>query len=134
MSENLISNEHSKAHASSQESAAADIGSEGFSNGGGDSEAVLLDPDLSITIMTHSDIKGNYSSLYDFCPAYVVLYDPDISIIRSIETYQSQLRPEAPAVKVYFILYGQFHCFYVLFHHQFCIMSLLFVTNFRGKW
>jgi hypothetical protein len=66
----------------------------------------VLDPDLHVVIMTHSEAKENFTKLHDCCPAYVVLYDPDITIIRTIETYQSAQPAEAPPVKVYFLLYG----------------------------
>jgi hypothetical protein len=69
--------------------------------------ASVLDPDLHVVIMTHSEAKENFTTLHDCCPAYVVLYDPDITIIRTIETYQSMQPAEAPPVKVYFLLYGK---------------------------
>jgi hypothetical protein len=69
--------------------------------------AAVLDPGLHVTMVTHSEVRDSYVALRDHSPAYVVLYDPDITLIRCIEAYQSTLPPQAPAVKVYFILYGK---------------------------
>lgn len=57
--------------------------------------------------MTHSEAKDSFTALRDCAPAYVVLYDPDITLIRYIETYQAGLPAHSPPVRVYFILYGK---------------------------
>jgi hypothetical protein len=90
--------------------AASFAGSQASSGTSGDDSpctASVLDPDLHVVIMTHTEAKENFTTLHDCCPAYVVLYDPDITIIRTIETYQSMQPAEAPPVKVYFLLYGK---------------------------
>lgn len=69
--------------------------------------ATVLDPDLHLMFITHSEAKERFTVLHDCCPAYVVLYDPDITIIRTIETYQASLPFSVPPVKVYFLLYGK---------------------------
>lgn len=69
--------------------------------------ACTLDPDLHLMLMTHSEVKGSFTTLQDCSPAYVVLFDPDVSIIRAIETYQSALPPSLPSVRVYFVMYGK---------------------------
>lgn len=58
-------------------------------------------------LMTHGEARENLSAMQDCSPAYVVLYDADITLIRAVETYQSMLPPAASPVKVYFILYGE---------------------------
>lgn len=63
--------------------------------------------ELHLMFITHSDAKERFTVLHDCCPAYVLLYDPDISIIRTIETYQASRTIEVPPVKVYFLLYGR---------------------------
>lgn len=68
--------------------------------------ASVLDPELHVMLMTHSEARENLSAMQDCSPAYVVLYDADITLIRAVETYQSMLPAAASPVKVYFILYG----------------------------
>lgn len=67
----------------------------------------MLDPALHVMLMTHGEARENLSAMQDCSPAYVVLYDADITLIRAVETYQSMLPPAASPVKVYFILYGE---------------------------
>lgn len=70
--------------------------------------ASLLDPSLNITLLTHSQCVDEYCPLWDLTPSYIVLVDPEVSIIRLIETYQADLcsRQEARApTKVYFLMY-----------------------------
>lgn len=68
--------------------------------------AGVLDPELHVTLMTHSEARENLSVMQDYSPAYVVLYDADITLIRAVEAHQSMLPAAASPVKVYFILYG----------------------------
>jgi hypothetical protein len=84
--------------------------------------ATVLDPGLHVSMVTHSEVRDSYVALRDHSPAYVVLYDPDITLIRCIEAYQSTLPPQAPAVKVYFILYGELT---VLDHSLYRCMQML---------
>lgn len=66
--------------------------------------AQLLDPELHLTIVTHAmwrEVAANILS--DIQPLHVILYDPDISIIRALEVYQaSACRP----VKIHFMMLG----------------------------
>ena len=68
--------------------------------------ASVLDPNLHVILMTQTEAKENLSVMQDTHPAYVVLYDPDITLIRRVEAYQSTL-PVGTALKVYFLLYGE---------------------------
>jgi hypothetical protein len=43
--------------------------------------------DLQVMVMTHAEAKENFCCLQDCRPAYVVLYDLDVALIRSLETY-----------------------------------------------
>ena len=70
-------------------------------------KASVLDPALHVMLMTHAEARENLSAMQDCSPAYVVLYDADITLIRAVETYQSMLPATASPVKVYFILYGK---------------------------
>jgi hypothetical protein len=66
-------------------------------------KASLLDDSLHIVILTHEEANSRYNFLSDMKPSYVVLYDPDIEIVRSIEVYQAGIKE---IVKVYFLVYG----------------------------
>lgn len=63
--------------------------------------------DLQVLVMTHSEARENFSCMQDCRPAYVVLYDLDVTLIRTLETYQSMQPAEVTPVKVYCIMYGK---------------------------
>ena len=69
----------------------------------------LLDPSLHVMLMTHSECKENLSCFQDCRPAYVVLYDADVALIRGVEAYQSTIAADSDnsPVKVFFLLYGE---------------------------
>ena len=72
--------------------------------------ASLLDPTLHLTLLTHSQCTDAYSPLSDLQPAYIVLLDPEVSIIRMIETYQAErnhYQAPQPPTKVYFLMYEE---------------------------
>mmetsp|Transcript_18847 Transcript_18847/g.31436 ORF Transcript_18847/g.31436 Transcript_18847/m.31436 type:complete len:475 (+) Transcript_18847:1828-3252(+) len=73
--------------------------------------ASLLDPSLNVTLLTHSQCIDAYCPLRDLSPSYIILLDPEVAIIRMIETYQAGLKqnmqvPRAPT-KVYFLMYQE---------------------------
>lgn len=72
-----------------------------------DSGGGQQDLDLQVLVMTHTEARENLNYMHDCRPAYVVLYDLDVSLIRSIETYQSMLPASTAPVKVYCIMYGK---------------------------
>ncbi len=63
--------------------------------------ATLIDPNQRVLILTHSQWKENVTVLSDTQPSDVVLYDPDIAIIRSLEVYQASRRR---AMHIYFLM------------------------------
>ena len=63
-----------------------------------------LDPALNVTVMTQMRALELFDILSDVKPAYVILYDPDVTLVRNIEIYQS--KNEGERVKVYFLLYS----------------------------
>jgi hypothetical protein len=42
------------------------------------------------------------------CSVCLVLYDPDVAVIRAVEVYQAGMPVSAPLLKVYFLLYGKY--------------------------
>lgn len=60
---------------------------------------------FSIIILTHNDVKQQLRLLEDLEPTYIILYDPEISLIRRLETYQASIAPTS--IKVYFMMYGK---------------------------
>lgn len=77
-------------------------------------EFSLLDPDLHVMMTTQIQLKESLCLLADFQPAFIILYDPDVHVIRSIEAQQAQFQSKytrssmkAPQpVKVFFLMYG----------------------------
>jgi len=69
-----------------------------------DFEISLLDPSLNMMLTTQGEFYESYTLLNDFDPEYIVLYDPDVYIIRAIESHQSK---RAKPIKVYFLMYGK---------------------------
>lgn len=65
----------------------------------------MLDPDLHITVITHAQAQESYTLLADHRPTCIILYDPEVSIIRAVELYQANT--ETP-LKLYFLLYGKY--------------------------
>jgi hypothetical protein len=74
--------------------------------------ASLIDPDLHVIMMTHAEATSSCNVFSDVRPAYVVLCDPDVTLIRNMETYQANnSRGHAEPLRVYFILYGTIRWF-----------------------
>ena len=48
-----------------------------------------------------------FDVLRDTQPSFIILYDPEISIIRGIEGYQSSIPQGEVPVKVFFLMYGK---------------------------
>lgn len=67
--------------------------------------ASVVDDDLHMILMTIYEAKKNLTLLEDLQPAYIILYDPDITMIRTIEAYQALISNK---VKVYFMVYGKY--------------------------
>ena len=57
-----------------------------------------------IIVATVKDVQDRHDLLSSIQPAYIVLYDADVEVIRMIETYQAGL--ENP-LKVYLLMYGK---------------------------
>ena len=68
--------------------------------------ASLLDENLNITLLTHSQCTDAHSPFLDIRPSYIILMDPDVTIIRMIETYQVDPQQHV-VVKVYFLMYKE---------------------------
>lgn len=62
-----------------------------------------VDKDDQIIIETYND-KTNDSLLQEVSPAYIIMYEPNLSFIRRVEIYQA-VNKESPA-KTYFMYYG----------------------------
>lgn len=67
--------------------------------------ASILDPEINLQMMTHEQFKQNFTALSDIKPSYIILYDPDISIVRSLETFQATV---TSPLRVYFLLYSKY--------------------------
>ena len=76
-----------------------------LSSASSDSE-VVVDPHngCHIIVATVKDAQDRHDLLSSIQPAYIVLYDADVEVIRMIETYQAGL--EKP-LKVYLLMYGE---------------------------
>ena len=76
-----------------------------LSTASSDSE-VAVDPHngCHIIVATVKDAQDRHDLLSSIQPAYIVLYDADVEVIRMIETYQAGL--EMP-LKVYLLMYGK---------------------------
>jgi hypothetical protein len=81
-------------------------------------KAHLLDPNLLVSFVTHSQFKENLCILSSIAPRYIIIYDSDVHIVRKIETYQSTLEYSVgeetvkdertiKPIKVYFFNYGK---------------------------
>jgi DNA excision repair protein ERCC-4 len=84
-------------------------------------EEVLLQPDsdeetmfrvtygdeFRITLRSYASIEGDEASmlLQEVRPRYIVLYDTDMSFIRSIEIYSALREADEPEVRVYFLMF-----------------------------
>lgn len=66
--------------------------------------ADYLDPNLFITIQTHSQLQDNFCWISEFQPTYIILYDADVELIRNIESYQSTIEQQ---IQLYFLVYGK---------------------------
>ena len=64
----------------------------------------LLDPALHLMMVTHAEATQRASLLSEVQPSVVVLYDPEVSVVRAVEAYQASL---ASPIKVYFMMYGK---------------------------
>lgn len=64
----------------------------------------VLDPTLHLVVMTHAQVGENFSLLSDVRPSCVILYDPEVAIIRAIEAHQAVV---TTPLKLYFLLYGE---------------------------
>eukprot|EP01038_Epipyxis_sp_PR26KG_P009087 gene9087-12256_t len=64
--------------------------------------AAFLDPDFHISVVTQNQINQNFSLLFDMQPAYIILYDSDIAVMRTIEAYQATT---PVIIKLYCLLY-----------------------------
>lgn len=65
-------------------------------------EISLFEPESSIIILTHNNANQQYDFMSDINPEYVILYDPDVALVRSIESYQSTIDT---IIKIYFLVY-----------------------------
>ena len=66
--------------------------------------ATCIDPNLHLIVISHSQFSEKFNLLSDIKPDYVILYDPDVTIVRTIETYQADDNTKNK-LKVYFMLY-----------------------------
>ena len=77
----------------------------------------LAEPSCDVMLCTHLQLHESCTLLTDYDPSYVVFYDPDIEIIRSIEVFQSS---KAQRIKVYFLMHGNyFFCNLVIFFYRY---------------
>lgn len=73
-------------------------------------QASLLDSSLNVTMLTHSQCAEQFNPFLDLCPAYIILLDPDVTIIRMIEAYQADMcngKEHTPVTKVFFLMYEE---------------------------
>jgi hypothetical protein len=64
----------------------------------------MVEPSCDVMLCTHMQLHESCTLLADYDPSYIVFYDPDIEIIRSIEVFQSS---KAQRIKVYFLMHGK---------------------------
>ncbi len=78
----------------------------GAAGEGGEVEltAYFLDPLPYINIVTHNQIKENFTLLQSYAPSSVILYDNDVFIVRKLEGYQSMIDRQ---ITIYFLNYGK---------------------------
>ncbi len=68
---------------------------------------IVLDG-LQVIIITSEQIHSAYDFFDDIRPRFVIMYDPDLEIIRRIEVYQARRRMVVPdQVKVFFLMYDK---------------------------
>jgi hypothetical protein len=67
--------------------------------------ANFVDPDLHISIITHSQIEENFCIWRELMPKYIILYDTDVRVVRNIEVLQAL--PDMHQITVYFMAYGE---------------------------
>jgi len=82
------------------------INSDHNNNFGGDGNATVtrIDPNLHLIVISHTQFLEKFNLLNDMKPDYIVLYDPDVTVVRTIETYQADNNTKGK-LKVYFMLY-----------------------------
>ena len=68
---------------------------------------ITFDRELRIVLKSYSSIEGDDASLllHDVRPRYVVLYDTEVSFIRSIEVYAALQGPVDRKLRVYFLMF-----------------------------
>ena len=64
----------------------------------------MVEPSCDVMLCTHMQLHESCTLLADYDPSYVVFYDPDIEIIRTIEVFQSS---KAQRIRVYFLMHGK---------------------------
>ena len=70
--------------------------------------ASLLDPSLHLTIASIDAITGGASYIDDIAPAYVVLYDTDVTVMRMVEVYHANSAvagSSLPPLRVFLLSY-----------------------------
>lgn len=68
----------------------------------------FLDANLQIMIYTHTQAAASYDIMDEMDPSYVIMNDPDISLVRNIEVHQANR--QSP-LRVYFLVYGKIEHF-----------------------
>ncbi|CAM9482773.1 unnamed protein product [Chrysoparadoxa australica] len=87
------------------ETQASDAGNKSASASGSAGHVSTLVDDLSVCILTAAEANEYMSVLEDIQPTYVVMYDPDMSFLRTLETFQATREAAGGGLKVYFMQY-----------------------------
>merc|ERR1711871_190871 len=84
-------------HDSSTNTSRADNADQFGYNAINDGESVQvfpLDPSLHLILLTQEELFRSSNLLMDVDPSYVVLYDPDIAVVRALEVHQAMRSAE----------------------------------------
>lgn len=66
------------------------------------------EPDcIKVVLKSYSSMEGDAASLllHDLCPSHIILYDADVSFVRSIEIHSSLHDPAMDQLRVYFMIF-----------------------------
>ncbi len=63
-------------------------------NDGENVQVLPLDPELHLILVTQEELFHSSNLLMDVDPSYVVMYDPDIAVVRALEVYQAMRSTE----------------------------------------
>jgi len=77
-----------------------------------DDEQVVLDASaFHVIVVAHTETAAPQTDLLDEVrPGFIVLYDADMGVVRSIEVYNAQHNSRVQPLKVYLLMYGKLIC------------------------